>query len=104
MPVRMDAVAVTSIKQMEYTSTTANLLKKYAILLTGTIQSCLSISYWFSLYISMVHNLRLYDTALDMAAINKALVVQDVAVISSQICNDTLEDYFKQITGGEGIA
>ena len=45
------------------------------------------------------HNLRLYDTALDMAAINKALVVQDVAVISSQICNDTLEDYFKQITG-----
>ena len=38
------------------------------------------------------HNLRLYDTALDMAAINKALVVQDVAVISSQICNDTLED------------
>lgn len=43
-------------------------------------------------------------TALDMAAINKALVVQDVAVISSQICNDTLEDYFKQITGGEGIA
>ena len=50
------------------------------------------------------HNLRLYDTALDMAAINKALVVQDVAVISSQICSDTLEDYFKQITGGEGIA
>ena len=50
------------------------------------------------------HSLRLYDTALDMAAINKALVVQDVAVISSQICNDTLEDYFKQITGGEGIA
>ena len=46
------------------------------------------------------HNLRLYDTALDMAAINKALVIQDVAVISSQICNDTLEDYFKEITGG----
>lgn len=48
--------------------------------------------------------LRLYDTTLDMAAINKALVVQDVAVISSQLCNDTLEDYFKRITGGEGIA
>lgn len=48
--------------------------------------------------------LRLYDTSLDMAAINKALVVQDVAVISSQLCNDTLEDYFKKITGGEGIA
>ncbi|MDO4286309.1 MAG: ABC transporter ATP-binding protein [Eubacteriales bacterium] len=48
--------------------------------------------------------LRLYDTSLDMAAVNKALVVQDVAVISSQLCNDTLEDYFKKITGGEGIA
>lgn len=48
--------------------------------------------------------LRLYDTALDMAAINKALVLQDVSVISSQLCNDTLEDYFKKITGGEGIA
>ena len=50
------------------------------------------------------HTLRLYDTTLDLAAINKALVMQDVAVISSQICNDTLEDYFKKITGGEGIA
>lgn len=35
---------------------------------------------------------------------NLALVVQDVAVVSSQLCNDTLEDYFKRITGGEGIA
>ena len=48
--------------------------------------------------------IRLYDTALDMAAVNKALVMQDVAVVSSQLCNDTLEDYFKKITGGEGIA
>lgn len=48
--------------------------------------------------------LRLYNTTLDMAAVNKALVIQDVAVISSQLCNDTLEDYFKKITGGEGIA
>lgn len=48
--------------------------------------------------------MRLYDTSLDMAEINKALVMQDVAVRSSQLCNDTLEDYFKRITGGEGIA
>ena len=48
--------------------------------------------------------LRLYDTSLDMAAVNKALMMQDVSVISSQLCNDTLEDYFKKITGGEGIA
>ena len=28
------------------------------------------------------HTLRIYDTSLDMAAVNKALVVQDIAVIS----------------------
>jgi len=48
--------------------------------------------------------LRIYDTSLNMAEVNKALVVQDVAVISSQLCNNTLEEYFKKITGGEGIA
>ncbi|MCI6464306.1 MAG: ABC transporter ATP-binding protein [Faecalicatena sp.] len=50
------------------------------------------------------HTLRIYDTSLNMAAVNKALMLEDVAVISSQLCNDTLEDYFKKITGGEGIA
>lgn len=48
--------------------------------------------------------LRIYDTALDMATVNKALVMQNISVASSQLCNDTLEDYFKKITGGEGIA
>lgn len=48
--------------------------------------------------------LRIYDTSLNMAIVNKSLVMQDVAVISSQVCGDTLEDYFKKITGGEGIA
>ena len=50
------------------------------------------------------HTIRLYDTSLDIAAINKALVVQDVAVIGSGLYKDSLEDYFKKITGGEGIA
>lgn len=50
------------------------------------------------------HTLRLYDTALDMAEINKALMLKNISVISSQLCNDTLEDYFKKVTGGEGIA
>lgn len=48
--------------------------------------------------------LRLYDTSLDMGAINKALIMQEVSVTSSQLCSCTLEDYFKEITGGEGIA
>ncbi|MCC0636707.1 MULTISPECIES: ABC transporter ATP-binding protein [unclassified Clostridioides] len=50
------------------------------------------------------HSLRIYDTNLNMGEINKALVMQNVTVTSSGICNDTLEDYFKKITGGEGIA
>lgn len=50
------------------------------------------------------HILRLYDTSLDIGEINKVLVTQNITVISSQLCNDTLEDYFKKITGGEGIA
>ncbi len=48
--------------------------------------------------------IRIYDTSLDVAAINKAFMLKDIAVMGSQVCNDTLEDYFKRITGGEGIA
>lgn len=48
--------------------------------------------------------LRIYDTSLNMAEVNKVLVTREVSVISSQLCNDTLEDYFKRIMGGEGIA
>lgn len=48
--------------------------------------------------------IRIYDVSLDVAAINKALMLKDIAVMGSQICNDTLEEYFKKITGGEGIA
>ena len=48
--------------------------------------------------------LRLYDTTLDIGEINKVLVMHNIAVISSGLCHDTLEDYFKKITGGEGIA
>lgn len=50
------------------------------------------------------HTLQIYNNSLDMASVNKALILGDVSVISSQLCNDTLEDYFKKITGGDGIA
>ena len=48
--------------------------------------------------------IRLYDTDVDIAAINKALMLEDIALISSQMCSDSLEDHFKKVTGGEGIA
>lgn len=50
------------------------------------------------------NTLRIYDTSLDMAAVTKELVMQNISVTGSHVCNDTLEDYFKKITGGEGIA
>lgn len=50
------------------------------------------------------HTVRLYETDLDMGEITKALVMQNITVISLQRCSDTLEDHFKKITGGEGIA
>lgn len=50
------------------------------------------------------HTLRLFDTTLDIGEITKALVIQNITIMKSGICNDTLEDYFKRITGGEGIA
>lgn len=50
------------------------------------------------------HTLKIYDTSLDMASVNKSLMLDDISVISSGLCNGTLEDYFRKITGGDGIA
>ena len=50
------------------------------------------------------NNVKIYSHGLDMAKINKSLVMNGISVASSQTCNDSLEDYFKKITGGEGIA
>lgn len=81
---------------------------KYILLQVSDVpKACLILEQVFHATDYSVQNdqmLRLYDTSLDMAAVNKALIVQDVQVISSQLCNETLEDYFKKITGGEGIA
>ncbi|HGI2820925.1 TPA: ABC transporter ATP-binding protein [Streptococcus agalactiae] len=50
------------------------------------------------------NHVKIYSHGLDMAKINKSLVMNGILVASSQTCNDSLEDYFKKITGGEGIA
>lgn len=82
--------------------------RKYILLQVSDVsKAALILEHQFHLVDYSVHDdqtLRIYDTCLDMAEINKALIVQDISVISSQVCNDTLEDYFKKITGGEGIA
>lgn len=50
------------------------------------------------------HNLFLYDTDLSAAAINRSFMQNGLEVSESHLCKDTLEDYFKKVTGGEGIA
>jgi len=50
------------------------------------------------------HNLRLYDTEIEVAAITRKWIENGLDVSEAHTQNDTLEDYFKQVTGGEGIA
>ena len=48
--------------------------------------------------------IKIYDMSQNVSAINKALIMNNIELISSHSCNETLEDYFKKVTGGEGIA
>lgn len=50
------------------------------------------------------HNIMLYDTDTSVAAINRAMFQNKIDVSEAHLCEDTLEDYFKKVTGGEGIA
>jgi len=50
------------------------------------------------------NSIRIYETGIDLVALNKALVAADTGVSTIGVCNDNLEDYFKKITGGVGIA
>lgn len=47
---------------------------------------------------------RVYEARHNPADINKMLILNDVEVMGLQLCNDTLEDYFKKVTNGEGMA
>ncbi|SNS87932.1 bacitracin transport system ATP-binding protein [Anaerovirgula multivorans] len=50
------------------------------------------------------HSLRLYDVSLPVTALNRAFIENGLEVAEAHTCEDTLEDYFKRVTGGEGIA
>lgn len=50
------------------------------------------------------HNIRLYDTKIEVAAVTRKWIESGLDVSEAHTQNDTLEDYFKQVTGGEGIA
>lgn len=55
-------------------------------------------------YVENSHELRLLDTSLPISAINRCFIENGVEVAEAHICKSTLEDYFKKVTGGVGIA
>lgn len=48
--------------------------------------------------------LRLFDTTFRVGTLTKCFVENELMVDDAHICEDTLEDYFKKVTGGVGIA
>lgn len=50
------------------------------------------------------HSLRIYDTRLQVSAINCSFIQNGLEVSEAHTCEDSLEDYFRRVTGGEGIA
>lgn len=50
------------------------------------------------------YNIRLYEFSLEIPKVNRAFIEKGIELTESHVCEDTLEDYFKRITGGVGIA
>ena len=50
------------------------------------------------------HILQVMDVNVPIALINRTFIQNGLEVSEALMCEDTLEDYFKQVTGGEGIA
>lgn len=49
-------------------------------------------------------SIRIYNNNINTAEVNRVLILDNNEVAIIQRCNESLEDYFKKITGGEGIA
>lgn len=50
------------------------------------------------------HNLRLYNLELSVTKIVSVFIENNLEVSEAHTCEDSLEEHFKRITGGEGIA
>lgn len=50
------------------------------------------------------NNIRLMEVNLPVASITRCFVENGLEISEAHLCEDTLEDYFKKVTGGEGIA
>ena len=50
------------------------------------------------------HNLRLNNLDISVGEVVTAFVENGLTVSQAYTCEESLEDYFKRVTGGEGIA
>lgn len=50
------------------------------------------------------HNIQLYNLTLPIGKILTAFVANGLEVTEAHSCEESLEDYFRRVTGGEGIA
>lgn len=50
------------------------------------------------------HGLRLYELEIPVATITRTFFENGLEISEAHTCEDSLEDYFKRVTGGEGIA
>lgn len=49
------------------------------------------------------NSLRLYENHLSVALLNRTFIENGLEVSEARACENSLEDYFRRITGGEGI-
>ena len=49
-------------------------------------------------------SIRIFDTSLSLSLLSETMVKGGVDLYDLHLCENTLEDYFKRVTGGEGIA
>lgn len=49
-------------------------------------------------------SIRLYETSLPISTITRFFIENGIDLFEAHTCEDTLEDYFKRVTGGVGIA
>lgn len=65
----------------------------------------LSVNYGESDFkVSGNQDINMYDLTIPIPDIIRSLVEEGVDIFEVHLCEDTLEDYFKKVTGGEGIA
>ena len=50
------------------------------------------------------HSLQLHNMKLPVGQVVTSFVENGLEVREAHICEESLEDYFKRVTGGEGIA